>query len=75
MHGRVKQLRQRGKRMSDRKIAATPFVEGDIVVYGLAGVTMAEVRERNTQVGAPLLVLYTGAIAALRRGIKKQHRY
>ena len=65
MYGRVKQLRQRGKRMSDREIAAAPFVEGDIVVYGLAGVTVAEVRERNTQVGDPLLVLYDARLTTM----------
>lgn len=65
MYGRVKQLRQRGKRMSDREIATAPFVEGDIVVYGLAGVTVAEVRQRNTQVGDPLLVLYDARLTTM----------
>ena len=65
MYGKVKQLRQRGKRMSDREIAAAPFVEGDIVVHGVGGVTVAEVKQPNTQVGDPLLVLYEARLTTM----------
>lgn len=58
MYGRVKQLRECGKRLSDRAISATPFTEGEVVVHGVAGLVVAEVKQANTQVGGPLLLLY-----------------
>ena len=44
--------------MSDREIAAASFIEGDVVVHGLGGVVVAEVKQYGTQIGEPLLVLY-----------------
>lgn len=57
MYARVKRLRDRGKRLSDREIGAAPHVEGEVRVYGLAGVTVACVADPNSQVGDPLLPL------------------
>lgn len=65
MYARVKQLRQRGKRMANREIEAAPFVEGDLVVHGVAGVIVAEVKERGNQVGDPLLVLYEARLTTM----------
>jgi len=65
MYGRVKQLRQRGKRMSDREIASASFLEGDLVVHGIGGVIMAELKQPNTQVGEPLLVLYEARLITM----------
>ena len=65
MYGRVKQLRERGKRLSDRAIGAAPVVEGEVVVHGVAGMMVAEVKQRNTQVGEPLLVLYDARLTTM----------
>lgn len=44
--------------MSDRQIASSTFIEGEVVVHGMAGMTLAEVQHPNNQVAEPLLVLY-----------------
>lgn len=51
--------------MSDREIAAAPFVEGELVVHGVAGVIIAQVKPPNTQVGDPLLVLYDARLTTM----------
>lgn len=44
--------------MSDRQIASSTFVEGEVVVHGMVGMAMAEVQRPDNQVAEPLLVLY-----------------
>ena len=58
MRAKVKRLRERGQRMSDHQIAAAVPVEGELVVHGMRGMTMAEVQQPDSQVTEPLLVLY-----------------
>lgn len=55
MYGKVKRLRERGKRMSDQQIASAPFVVGEVRVYGVGSVMEANITDPNSQVGDPLL--------------------
>lgn len=55
MYGKVKRLRSAGKRLSDHDIARSDFVQGEVRVYGLAGVIVASVSDPDSQVGEPLL--------------------
>lgn len=55
MYGKVKRLRDRGKRMSDQQIAAAQFVEGEVRVYGLGASIVASVMDPRSQVGDALL--------------------
>lgn len=55
MYGKVKQLRNRGVRLSDHDIGRASFVQGEVTVYGMAGTIMAAVVDPNSQVGEPLL--------------------
>lgn len=67
MHGKVKQLRERGKRKSDREIGAAQFVEGEVRVYGVGMSTAATVTDPNSQVGAPLLpILYEARLVTMQ---------
>lgn len=55
MYGKVKQLRRGGKRLSDHDIARAEYIEGEVRVYVMAGIIMANVSDPNSQVGEPLL--------------------
>ena len=55
MHGKVKQLRRQGKRLSDQDIARAHYVEGEVVVSGLGDTTLVTVYDANSTVGASLL--------------------
>ncbi|WP_225239684.1 hypothetical protein [Massilia hydrophila] len=55
MFGKVKRLRNAGKRLSDLDIGRSDFVQGEVRVYGMAGVIMASVTNADSQVGASLL--------------------
>jgi len=55
MYGKVKRLRERGTRLSDRDIAKAPHVEGEVTLAGLGPVLVAQVRDPNFQVGTGLL--------------------
>jgi hypothetical protein len=55
MFGKIKRLRQQGRRLSDREIGAAQPTEGEVRVYGLGNSIVASVSDRNAQVGAPLL--------------------
>lgn len=55
MYGKVKRLRERGTRLSDRDIASSAHVEGEITLAGLGTVLVAQVRDPNAQVGTGLL--------------------
>lgn len=68
MYGKVKQLRERGKRKSDREIGAAPFVEGEVVVHAIGGTIVAEVKQPGSQVAAPLLVLYDARLTTMHSG-------
>ena len=68
MHGKVKLLRERGKRLSDREIAAAHFVEGAVEVHSVGGVTVAEVNDASSQVAEPLLVLYEARLTTMHSG-------
>lgn len=57
MYGKVKRLRAAGKRLSDHEISRLQPVEGEVRVFGLAGVIVASVSNPNSQVGDPLLPL------------------
>ncbi len=58
MQVRVKQLRERGQRMSDRQIDSAIPVEGELRVYGLGGAIQATLTDPNSQVAEPLLLLH-----------------
>ena len=69
MYGKVKRLRERGQRLSDRDIGRAPFVEGSIKVYGLGTGIVATVTDPISQVGDPLLpVLYEAKLATMTDG-------
>lgn len=55
MYGKVKRLRDRGRRMSDNEIGRAPFVEGEVRVYGLGPSIVAAVVDPNNNVADPLL--------------------
>ncbi len=55
MYGKVKQLRERGTRLSDRDIAKAAHVEGEVTLAGLGPTLVAQVRDPNSQVGTGLL--------------------
>ena len=55
MHGKVKRLRNQGKRLSDQDIARSQYVEGEVIVAGLGDTTVVTVTDPNSTVGASLL--------------------
>lgn len=55
MYGKVKRLRERGTRLSDRDIASSAHVEGEVTLASLGPVLVAQVRDPNSQVGTGLL--------------------
>ena len=55
MIGKVKRLRNQGKRLSDMDIARTPYVQGEVVVSGLGDTTVVTVTDPNSTVGGSLL--------------------
>ncbi len=66
MFGKVKQLRRGGKRLSNHDIARSEFVEGEVRVYGLAGVIVACVTKADSQVGDPLIpLLYDAKLVSM----------
>lgn len=65
MRAKVKQLRERGKRMSDQQIAAAIPVEGEVRVYGVGAAIQADVVDPGRQVGGPLLVLYEARLTTM----------
>ncbi len=66
MYGKVKQLRRAGKRLTTRDIQSADYVEGEVRVYGLAGVIVACVTAANSQVGDPLLpLLYDAKLVSM----------
>lgn len=69
MYGKVKRLRERGSRLSDRDIAKAPHVEGEVTLAGLGPVLVAQVRDPNSQVGTGLLPqLYDARLISMHGG-------
>jgi hypothetical protein len=69
MYGKVKRLRERGARLSDQDIGRAVAVEGAIVVAGIGGTLMAEVRDPNAQVGTGLIPpLYDVRLLGMHNG-------
>jgi hypothetical protein len=66
MYGKVKRLRNRGARLSDREISQSQAVEGAIKVYGLGTSIVATVTDPASQVGDPLLpMLYEAKLTTM----------
>jgi len=69
MYGKVKRLRERGKRLSDREIGAAPAVEGSLTLAMVGATLVLEVKPANTQVGTPLLPsLYEARLTTMHNG-------
>ena len=54
MHGKVKRLRDQGKRLSDREIGQAPHVEGALTLFALRSSYVLEVKNPASQVGPSL---------------------
>lgn len=54
MYGKVKRLRERGQRLSDRDIGQAPHVEGELTLVSMAGTFVLQVKDPNSQVGDSL---------------------
>jgi hypothetical protein len=66
MYGKVKRLRERGARLSDRDIGQAPFVQGEITLAGLGAPLVLEVKEPASKVGASLLpALYEARLVTM----------
>nr|WP_314540171.1 hypothetical protein [uncultured Massilia sp.] len=66
MYGKVKRLRERGRRMNDREIAQAPFVEGELKLVGLAMSYILEVTDPTSQVGQSLFpTLYDARLVTM----------
>jgi hypothetical protein len=69
MYGKVKRLRQRGQRLSDRDIANAPFVEGELSLFSMGGVFVLSVRDPNSQTAASLYPeLHEARLVGMQRG-------
>jgi len=67
MYGRVKQLRERGKRLSVHAIGTALAVAGEVRIFGLAASTVASVTDPNSQVGGSLLpLLYDARVTTMQ---------
>ena len=66
MHGQVKRLRERGKRLSGHAIGAALAVAGEVRIFGLGASTVASVTDPSSQVGEPLLpLLYDARVTTM----------
>lgn len=54
MHGKVKRLRERGVRLSDREIESACHVVGDVTLFGMGASYVLAVKDPNNQVGDSL---------------------
>lgn len=54
MYGKVKRLRENGRRLTDREIAQAQFVQGEVRLVGLAMAYVLEVKDPASQVGQSL---------------------
>lgn len=72
MIGKVKRLRNAGKRLADHDIARAQYVEGEVVVAGLGNTTVVTVTDPNSTVGASLLLQLFEARLTTMHGSKIQ---
>lgn len=69
MYGKVKRLRDHGRRLSNREISQVPPVEGELTLAAVRSTYLLEVRPRNSQVGPGLLpTLYEARLVAMHTG-------
>jgi hypothetical protein len=69
MYGKVKRLRERGRRLSNREISQISAVEGELTLAAVRSTYVLEVRPRNSQVGGGLLpALYEARLVAMHTG-------
>jgi hypothetical protein len=69
MYGKVKRLRERGRRLSNREIAQAPYVEGALTLFGLQNTFVLEVKAANSQVGPSLFpTLYETRLISMHGG-------
>lgn len=69
MYGKVKRLRERGKRLSDRDIANAPFVEGELSLFSMGGAFVLSVRDPNSQTAGSLYPeLHDARLVGMQRG-------
>jgi hypothetical protein len=69
MYGKVKRLRERGRRLSNREISQAPHVEGALTLCCLQGSYVLEVKDPNSQVGASLVPeLYDARLTTMHNG-------
>jgi hypothetical protein len=66
MHGKVKQLHQRGVRIPNREISQAPFIEGDLTLAALRSTYILEVKDTASKVGASLFpALYKARLTTM----------
>lgn len=67
MHGQVKWLRERGKRLSGHAIGAALAIAGEVRMFGLEASTVASVTDPNSRVGGSLLpLLYDARVTTMQ---------
>ena len=69
MCGKVKRLREGGRRLSNRELARAPYVEGALTLFGLQNTFVLEVKNPNSQVGPSLFpTLYEARLVSMHGG-------
>lgn len=69
MYGKVKRLRDRGRRLSNREINQMPAVEGALTLAAVRSTYVLQVRRHDSQVGPGLLPeLYEARLVAMHTG-------
>jgi len=67
MHGQVKRLRERSKRLSGHAIGAALAIAGEVRMFGLGASTVASVTDPNSRVGGSLLpLLYDARVTTMQ---------
>lgn len=54
MYGKVKRLRDRGRRLADHDISQAPFVQSEVTLVGLSTTYVLAVNDPGSQVGESL---------------------
>lgn len=69
MYGKVKRLRDHGRRLSNREINQMPAVEGALTLAAVRSTYVLQVRRHDSQVGPGLLPdLYEARLVAMHTG-------
>jgi hypothetical protein len=69
MYGKVKRLRERGRRLNEREIAQAPHVEGELKLFGVQMSYVLEVLSPASQVGDSLFPrLYEARLITMHSG-------